>query len=87
MQFTPLKDFTDGDLRSTYLVGLTYTIRARKPDPKIEGDKGTPMNQTPLFAKVQQWLKEGKVALGPAPVNDLHTSAAEARVEGEGTVE
>lgn len=87
MQFTPLEDFNDADLRSTYLKGLTYTVRDRKPNPAIPGDKGTPMADTPLFGKVQQWLREGKVKLGAAPSTDAVTGAADARLRGEGKVE
>ncbi len=86
MQFTPTESFYDADLRSEYVAGLTYTVRPRKPDPKIKDDAGTPLEETLLFAKVQRWLAEGKVALGPAKSTNAETGAADARLSGTGTV-
>lgn len=51
INFTPLVDFHDDDLRSDYCVGLSYRIR--------------PGNER-LAAKVEQWLAEKKVRLGVA---------------------
>lgn len=68
IQFTPLKDFHDEDLASSYCVGLSYTARARAPNPANPDDKGTPLEQTLLYRKVEGWLKDGKVRLG-APDN------------------
>lgn len=51
VNFTPLKNFHDTDLRSDYLVGLNYTVR--------EGNER-------LTAKLDDWLAEGKVRLGVA---------------------
>ena len=51
MQFTPLKNFHDDDLRSDYCVGLSYTVR--------------PGNER-LATKVEKWLAEGKVRVGNA---------------------
>ena len=51
MQFTPIKNFTDADLRSEYLVGYTYTVR---PD------------NARLLAKVDEWRAAGLVAIGTA---------------------
>ena len=52
MNFTPKQDFECPDLRSTYLAGMTYTVR--------EGN-------VTLAKLVDQWLKEGKVVEGGAP--------------------
>lgn len=51
MDFTPLKDFTDEDLRSTYCVGLNYTVK--------------PGNER-LAAKVAEWAAKGLVRQGTA---------------------
>lgn len=55
MQFTPLGNFTDDELMSSYLVGLSYTVRP--------GD-------VLLAAKVPEWLKQGKVRLGAPDAKD-----------------
>lgn len=83
MNFTPTKDFYDEDLRSSYQVGLNYTIRARPANPENLDDKGTPIEETQLFKKVQQWLAEGKVRMGTA---DPVFIAGEAKVAGKGEV-
>jgi len=70
MQFTPLKDFHDADLRSHYCVGLSYTVR--------------PGNDK-LAKKVEAWLADGKVRLG-APDAAAGPQAGSARVSGTGTV-
>lgn len=59
VNFTPLQDFHDEDLRSSYCVGLNYTIR--------------PGNDL-LAAKVATWLEEGKVVLGTAEGSDTARS-------------
>lgn len=59
MQFTPLKNFHDDDLRSSYEVGLSYTVR--------------PGNKT-LAEKVEGWLSDGLVRLG-APDSPQPTAA------------
>lgn len=82
MNFTPLKDFTDEELRSAYCVGLNYTVKPRAPNPSDPDDHGTPAEKTLLYAKVQQWLKDGKVRLGTADMSP----AAEAKVRGAGAV-
>jgi hypothetical protein len=51
MQFTPLKDFHDADLRSDYCVGCNYTVR--------------PGNAA-LAEKVEAWVTDGKVRIGNA---------------------
>lgn len=49
MQFTPLKNFQDKELRSAYCVGLSYTVR--------------PGNDL-LAKKLTEWLDQGLVRLG-----------------------
>lgn len=83
MYFTPLQDFDDKDLRSSYLAGLSYTVRARPANPLDKNDEGVPLEKTLLYAKVQQWLKEGKVRLGAA---DARGTAGPARIKGTGIV-
>lgn len=82
MDFTPLKNFRDEDLRSDYCVGLNYRVKARPANPADPDDKGTPVEKTPLYAKLQQWLAEGKVRLGTAD----GAPDASAKVAGRGTV-
>lgn len=67
MKFTPLKNFSDPDLRSEYLVGLNYTVH---------------VGNDLLAAKVEQWIKVGRVREGTAD----GTTIASARVNGVGIV-
>lgn len=72
MKFTPLQNFHDAG--SDYLVGLNYTVRA-------QGD--TPLDKTQLYAKVQVWIKDGRVRLGQS---DPQSQTSTARVKGAGSV-
>lgn len=51
MDFTPLKDFYDEDLRSCYCVGLNYRVR---PGDAV------------LIQKLPQWVEAGMVRPGTA---------------------
>ena len=79
--FTPLKDFSDSDLRSHYCVGLNYTIRDHQPDPNFPGDVFVAAEETLLGKKVKQWIDEGKVRLGVADI-----PGDGSRVSGAGSV-
>lgn len=59
MQFTPLKDFRDEELRSVYCVGLSYTVR---PGDEL------------LAQKLPGWIEQGLVRLG-APDSPQPTAA------------
>lgn len=67
MNFTPTQDFNDEDLRSSYIKGLNYTVR--------------PGNDL-LAAKVEQWIKDGKVRKGTAD----NSQPGAASMKGTGTV-
>lgn len=70
MQFTPLEDFHDPDLRSDYCAGLTYTVRP---------------GNTALAAKVEKWLTEGRVqVVGGEQKADA--VAGDSAVHGIGTI-
>ena len=55
MNFTPLKNFFDEDLRSSYCVGLNYTVR---PGDDL------------LAIKVEEWLKADMVREGTASATE-----------------
>lgn len=49
VQFTPLVEFFSEEFQSTYLVGLSYTMRPQ--DKKLAG-------------LMPEWIEQGKVRLG-----------------------
>ena len=51
MRFTAKRSFEDADLKSSYVEGMSYTVRS---GPKYDL----------LRTKVKAWLKEGKVVEG-----------------------
>lgn len=85
MKFTPLKDFYSERLRSSYCVGLNYTVRAVPPDPEITGDPGTPLERTPLYEELQTWLAKGIARLGTADAVS-EDEVPGSRVNGKGVV-
>ena len=58
MQFTPLEEFYSQELRSTYLVGLSYTARDE--------------NHV-LLSLIPKWIQEKKIRLG-APNTPIGTA-------------
>jgi len=83
LDFTPLKDFDDAELRSRYLKGLNYRIRDQR-GPIVEGKPTViPAQETLLYKKLQRWLADGFVRLGTA---DGNTTGGAAKVRGRGQV-
>ena len=84
MQFTPNENFTDSDLRSEYLVGLSYTVKDYV-DPT--NGKLVKAEDSLLAKKVPEWIAAGKVRLGGPSITDAATLAGESVMAGTGTVE
>lgn len=84
MQFTPIVNFADSDLRSEYLVGLSYTLKDYV-DPTT--GKLVKAEDSLLAKKLPEWLEAGRVRLGGPSVSDVATLAGESSVAGSGTVE
>lgn len=86
-QFTPLENFGDAELKSEYLVGLSYTVR----DYRDASGKIVKAEESLLAKKLPSWIAEGKVRLGaptPEATQALVTGgeASASGVVGEGTV-
>lgn len=73
MQFTPNENFSDPDLKSEYLVGLSYTVKDYV-DPAT--GKVVKAQDCLLFTKVKEWLAAGKVRLGGAAESDIESHFA-----------
>lgn len=78
--FTPLENFDCPDLKSTYLVGLSYTAR----DPNEPGiPERTAQGRAKLIENLPRWLEEKKVRLGLPIVAGVEQAAASVTGVGE----
>lgn len=89
MKFVPMEDFYSEQFRSMYCKGLTYTVT---PTPATDDAPEVPLQKTPLFKAVHEWVAENKVRiLDDRAMEKFANDAAlehlpRAKVTGEGFV-